>query len=254
MPQREVEIVNKLGLHARASAKLTQLASKFAADVWLSRNGRRVNAKSIMGVMMLAAGKGSRDRRSRPTARTPTRRSQALVTLIDGQVRGRRVRWRAMGKPETATVEAALAAQPGASFTLHGAGVSGGIAIGHAHLISSARLEVAHYEIAPPRRSTRRSRASTTRSSRCAASWSGCTRRAGRRTGRDGRVPRPAPDDPRRLDAVAGAARADPHAPLQRRMGAGAPDGDPGRTVRRDRGRRTCASARPTCCRWSSAC
>lgn len=60
MPRREVEIVNKLGLHARASAKLTQTASRFAADVWLSRNGRRVNAKSIMGVMMLAAGKGSR--------------------------------------------------------------------------------------------------------------------------------------------------------------------------------------------------
>lgn len=60
MPQREVEIVNKLGLHARASAKLTQTASKFAANVWVSRNGRRVNAKSIMGVMMLAAGRGSR--------------------------------------------------------------------------------------------------------------------------------------------------------------------------------------------------
>jgi phosphocarrier protein len=59
MLQREVEIVNKLGLHARASAKLTQIASKFQADVWLSRNGKRVNAKSIMGVMMLAAGKGS---------------------------------------------------------------------------------------------------------------------------------------------------------------------------------------------------
>jgi phosphocarrier protein len=60
MPQSEVEIVNKLGLHARASAKLTQTASAFSAEVWLSRNGRRVNAKSIMGVMMLAAGKGSR--------------------------------------------------------------------------------------------------------------------------------------------------------------------------------------------------
>ncbi len=60
MPQTEAEIVNKLGLHARASAKLTQLAAGFAAEVWLSRNGRRVNAKSIMGVMMLAAGKGSR--------------------------------------------------------------------------------------------------------------------------------------------------------------------------------------------------
>ena len=60
MHQREVEIVNKLGLHARASAKLTQLAAKFQSDVQLSRNGRKVNAKSIMGVMMLAAGKGSK--------------------------------------------------------------------------------------------------------------------------------------------------------------------------------------------------
>lgn len=59
MQQREVEIVNKLGLHARASAKLTQLAASFQCDVWLARNGRRVNAKSIMGVMMLAASKGS---------------------------------------------------------------------------------------------------------------------------------------------------------------------------------------------------
>ena len=60
MPSQEVEIVNKLGLHARASAKLTQLASGFQSDIWLSRSGRRVNAKSIMGVMMLAAGKGSK--------------------------------------------------------------------------------------------------------------------------------------------------------------------------------------------------
>jgi phosphocarrier protein len=59
MLQREVEIINKLGLHARASARLTQVAGQFQADVWLSRNGRRVNAKSIMGVMMLAAAKGS---------------------------------------------------------------------------------------------------------------------------------------------------------------------------------------------------
>jgi phosphocarrier protein len=59
MPQIEAEIVNKLGLHARASAKLTQLAGGFQSDIWLTRNGRRVNAKSIMGVMMLAAGKGS---------------------------------------------------------------------------------------------------------------------------------------------------------------------------------------------------
>jgi phosphocarrier protein len=60
MHQREVEIINKLGMHARASAKLTQLAAKYQADVSMSRNGRKVNAKSIMGVMMLAAGKGSK--------------------------------------------------------------------------------------------------------------------------------------------------------------------------------------------------
>jgi phosphocarrier protein len=59
MPSALAEIVNKLGLHARASAKLTQLAGSFASDIWLSRSGRRVNAKSIMGVMMLAAGKGT---------------------------------------------------------------------------------------------------------------------------------------------------------------------------------------------------
>ena len=59
MLQTEAEIVNKLGLHARASAKLTQLASGFQSQIWLTRNGRRVNAKSIMGVMMLASGKGA---------------------------------------------------------------------------------------------------------------------------------------------------------------------------------------------------
>jgi phosphocarrier protein HPr len=60
MLQREVEILNKLGLHARASAKLTQLAARYQSDVQMSRNGRKVNAKSIMGVMMLAAGKGAK--------------------------------------------------------------------------------------------------------------------------------------------------------------------------------------------------
>lgn len=60
MLQQEAEIINKLGLHARASAKLTQVAGNYASSIWLSRNGRRVNAKSIMGVMMLAAAKGSK--------------------------------------------------------------------------------------------------------------------------------------------------------------------------------------------------
>jgi phosphocarrier protein len=59
MLKQDVLIINKLGLHARASAKLTQLASQFPCEVWLSRNSRRINAKSIMGVMMLAAAKGS---------------------------------------------------------------------------------------------------------------------------------------------------------------------------------------------------
>ncbi len=59
MQKTNVTIINKLGLHARASAKLTKLASSFACEVFMSRNGRRVNAKSIMGVMMLAAGRGA---------------------------------------------------------------------------------------------------------------------------------------------------------------------------------------------------
>ena len=59
MQKTKVTIINKLGLHARASAKLTKLASSFSCDVFMSRNGRRINAKSIMGVMMLAAGLGS---------------------------------------------------------------------------------------------------------------------------------------------------------------------------------------------------
>jgi phosphocarrier protein HPr len=59
MPSVDAMIVNKLGLHARAAAKLTHLAGSYQCEIWISRSGRRVNAKSIMGVMMLAAGKGS---------------------------------------------------------------------------------------------------------------------------------------------------------------------------------------------------
>jgi phosphocarrier protein HPr len=60
--ERDIEIINKLGLHARASAKLTQTAARFQSEVWLSRNGRRINGKSIMGVMMLAASRGTQIR------------------------------------------------------------------------------------------------------------------------------------------------------------------------------------------------
>ncbi len=59
MPSQDIQIINKLGLHARASAKLSQTASAYPCDVQIGRNGRQVNAKSIMGVMMLAAGRGS---------------------------------------------------------------------------------------------------------------------------------------------------------------------------------------------------
>jgi len=59
MPSVSVAIVNKLGLHARAAAKLTHLAGNYQSEIWISRSGRRVNAKSIMGVMMLAAGQGT---------------------------------------------------------------------------------------------------------------------------------------------------------------------------------------------------
>jgi len=58
MPISDITISNKLGLHARAAAKLTQLASKFGSEIFISRGAQRVNAKSIMGVMMLAAGQG----------------------------------------------------------------------------------------------------------------------------------------------------------------------------------------------------
>lgn len=60
MQRADAVIVNKLGLHARPSAKITQLASKFKSEVWMSKGARRINAKSIMGVMMLAAARGSK--------------------------------------------------------------------------------------------------------------------------------------------------------------------------------------------------
>ncbi|HAB47967.1 MAG: HPr family phosphocarrier protein [Betaproteobacteria bacterium] len=59
MTESEIKLVNKLGLHARPSAKVSQLASSFKCDVWLARGSRKINAKSIMGVMMLAAPQGA---------------------------------------------------------------------------------------------------------------------------------------------------------------------------------------------------
>ena len=82
MQYREVEILNKLGLHARASAKLTQLASQFQSEVWLSRNDRKVNAKSIMGVMMLAASKGV-VLGIETTGADEAQAMQALINLIE---------------------------------------------------------------------------------------------------------------------------------------------------------------------------
>lgn len=84
MPKIETEIVNKLGLHARASAKLTQLASSFPCEVWMERNQRRINAKSIMGVMMLAAGQGAKVLLETHGERAEEA-LQALLTLIAGK-------------------------------------------------------------------------------------------------------------------------------------------------------------------------
>ena len=82
MQTKEVEIINKLGLHARASAKITQLAGSFQSEVWLSRNKLRVNAKSIMGVMMLAANKGSKIN-IETIGSDETEAILALITLIE---------------------------------------------------------------------------------------------------------------------------------------------------------------------------
>jgi phosphocarrier protein HPr len=84
MLQTRIQISNKLGLHARASAKLTKMAGGFASDIHLSRNGRRVNAKSIMGVMMLAAGMGSEIEIESDGA-DEAQAMDALRALIDGK-------------------------------------------------------------------------------------------------------------------------------------------------------------------------
>ena len=84
MQQSAVKISNKLGLHARASAKLTKLAGSFSCDVHMSRNGRRINAKSIMGVMMLAAGVGS-EVIIETDGDDETRALAAIIELIDNR-------------------------------------------------------------------------------------------------------------------------------------------------------------------------
>ena len=84
MQYREVKILNKLGMHARASAKLTQLAGRYGSEVWLSRNDRKVNAKSIMGVMMLAANQGV-TLGIETTGADEVEAMQALVSLIENR-------------------------------------------------------------------------------------------------------------------------------------------------------------------------
>lgn len=82
MPTEQVEIINKLGLHARASAKLTQLASQYKSEVWITKAGRRVNAKSIMGVMTLAAAKGAQIQ-----IETNGEDEQAAITAVAALIR-----------------------------------------------------------------------------------------------------------------------------------------------------------------------
>jgi phosphocarrier protein len=82
MQYKEIKILNKLGMHARASAKFTQLASRYRSDVWLTRNDRKVNAKSIMGVMMLAANQGA-TLVIETTGEDEIEAMQALIQLIE---------------------------------------------------------------------------------------------------------------------------------------------------------------------------
>jgi phosphocarrier protein len=82
MIQRQVTIINKLGLHARASAKLTKLAGSYPCQVFMTRGERRVNAKSIMGVMMLAAGLGS-DVQVETDGEQEQEAMDALIALIN---------------------------------------------------------------------------------------------------------------------------------------------------------------------------
>ena len=84
MQRVEATVVNKLGVHARPSAKITQLASKFKCEVWMEKGSRRINAKSIMGVMMLAAGMGT-EIEIEIEGPDETGAMQALRELIDGK-------------------------------------------------------------------------------------------------------------------------------------------------------------------------
>lgn len=84
MLERDLLIVNKLGLHARASAKLTQTAARFQSEIWVSRNGRRVNGKSIMGVMMLAAAQGTTIRVDADGS-DEAEAIAAIVALVEGR-------------------------------------------------------------------------------------------------------------------------------------------------------------------------
>ncbi|ABM40550.1 MULTISPECIES: HPr family phosphocarrier protein [Diaphorobacter] len=84
MIKKNITISNKLGLHARASAKLTKMAGSFPCDVWMRKGERRINAKSIMGVMMLAAGMGSEVEIETDGAQEQEA-MDALVALIDGK-------------------------------------------------------------------------------------------------------------------------------------------------------------------------
>jgi phosphocarrier protein HPr len=79
MPKQTVPVINALGLHLRASSKLSQLATRFPCEVWLSRNGKRVNAKSVLGVTMLAAGKGTEVE----IETTGEQEAEAMTALID---------------------------------------------------------------------------------------------------------------------------------------------------------------------------
>ncbi len=144
MPEREVEVINKLGLHARAAAKFVKLASEFESDVGLARDGRQVNGKSIMGVMMLAAGKGTRVTLS---ASGPDEQQalERLQSLFERALRRGDLTRFPRGQRGGEHPDSAAEVTSNMAVALPGTGVSKGVAVGKARILQRGRLEILEY-------------------------------------------------------------------------------------------------------------
>ena len=148
MIKATVRISNKLGLHARASAKLTKLAGSFRSEVSSRRNGRRVNAKSIMGVMMLAAGIGTEieietEGEDEAAGDDGARRARSTTSSAKASSRDELAHRGALLRHRVGEAAASMIHE----LPVFGLPVSRGIAIGRAVLVASSRVDVAHYYI-----------------------------------------------------------------------------------------------------------